>query len=55
MDLDKTGNFEVKMHSKEDLSDQGKPIYSKKLSGKFPTADAQELYVFEVNLKAAMV
>ena len=42
MDPGKTGNFEITVFTKEDLSDEGKPVYSKQATGKFPHADATE-------------
>ena len=42
-DVGITGNFEISMYQTADLSGEGKLIYSKKASGKFPHADAGEL------------
>ena len=42
MDPGRTGNFEITVFTKEDLSDEGKPVYSKQGTGKFPHADASE-------------
>ena len=41
-DKAKTGNFEVKMHLKKDMSDQGELFYSKKKTGKFPHVNDAE-------------
>ena len=42
MDEGKTGNFEITVFTKADLSDEGKSVYSKQGTGKFPHADASE-------------
>ena len=42
MDPGRTGNFEITVFTKEDLSDEGKSVYSKQATGKFPHADATE-------------
>ena len=48
-DAGRTGNFEIWVHKTEDLSDEGKFVYSKQKSGKFPTDDAEwENFVVEV-------
>ena len=54
MDPGRTGNFEITVFTKADLSDEGKPVYSKQASGKFPHADATEFETLVNAISAAI-
>ena len=53
MDQGTTGNFEITVFTTADLSDEGKPVYSKQATGKFPHASADEFEVLVNAITAA--
>ena len=53
-DAGQTGNFEIWIHKTEDLSDEGKFVYSKKKSGMFPMNEDAEWEKFVVEVTAAL-